>query len=127
MKKWLAVIAVGVLLAPIQPAQAFAGDPVNGKKIFMTKGPTGKACMTCHPKGLTTNDTFRGKDIPDLTAEVFSERKIRSKTEKFLKYQKMTLNEKELSDLLAFVSELPTTGFGSVPAEWKGYVQSKVR
>ncbi|MNL51750.1 hypothetical protein D3C87_1748730 [compost metagenome] len=127
INKWVAIIGLGGLLAMSQAAHALEGDPVNGKRLFMTKGVTGKACMTCHPKGLTTGESFRGKDVPDLTEEILSEQKVQKKTVKFLKYQKMTLSSKDLADLVKFTRELPTTGFGTVPTEWKSYVQSKVR
>jgi cytochrome c553 len=127
LNMWMAVIGLGGVLFSSQTAHALEGDPVNGKRLFMTKGPTGKACMTCHPKGLTTGEDFRGKDIPDLTEEVLSDGKVQKKTVKFLKYQKMSLSSKELADLVKFTSQLPTTGFGSVPPEWKSYVESKAR
>lgn len=112
---------VGMLVLMGFPAMAFEGNAARGKVIFMTKGQGDKACMTCHPRGLTTGKTFKGKDIPELT-EPISERKLVRKTRRFLKLQGMQLSEAEVTDLLTFVQRLPTQGFGPVPPDWKGYV-----
>lgn len=123
--KWILVALAGMSLMAALPAQAFEGNPEKGKQIFMTKGKGDKACMTCHPKGLTTGDTYKGKDIPELTEEL-SERKITRKTLRFLRMQGMTLSDAELTDLLTFVQQIPTRGFGPVPKEWQGYVKKKL-
>jgi cytochrome c553 len=123
--RWPMALAAGLVLAATMSAYAVTSNAANGKKIFMTKGQGDKACMTCHPKGLTTGDTYRGKDIPDLTERELRERKLRSKTEKFLKVQGMTLSDADMEDLLTFVRALPSQGFGSVPPEWRRYVQEK--
>lgn len=107
------------------PAEAFNGDPAKGKVIFMTKGRGDKACMTCHPKGLTTGETYKGDDIPELT-DPLSEGKLRRKTLRFLKVQGMTLTPTELNDLLTFVQQIPSKGFGPVPPEWQAYVKKTV-
>jgi hypothetical protein len=93
----------------------------------MQKGKDGKACMSCHPRGETTGEVFRGKDIPDLTARELGESKLRSKTQKFLEVQGQQLSPAELEDLLTFVQGLPTKGFGPVPTAWQAYVRSKIR
>lgn len=124
-KRMLMAVAVLSLVAGL-PAQAFEGDPEKGKQIFMTKGRDDKACMTCHPKGLTTGKTYKGKDIPELTDEL-SERKIKRKTQRFLRMQGLQLTDAELADLLTFVQQLPTRGFGPVPPEWQGYVKKTLR
>ncbi len=124
----LHLVPLAALVASLaSPAFAFSGNVENGKKIFMTKGANGKACMTCHPAGLTTNETFKGKDIPDLVNERFNEAKIQKKTLKFLKYQEMSLSTPELNDLLAFVQQLPDRGFGAVPSTWQAHVKKYVR
>lgn len=123
MRQWMGVLgAMAAMTVWMPPAQAFNGDPVRGKVLFMTKGQGGKACMTCHPKGLTTGETYKGKDIPELTDEL-SEAKLRKKTLRFLKVQGMTLTDSELNDLLTFVQRIPSQGFGPVPREWQGYVK----
>ncbi len=124
----LHLVPVLALVASLaSPAFAFSGNVENGKKIFMRKGPSGKACMTCHPAGLTTKETFKGKDIPDLVNERFNTAKIQKKTLKFLKYQEMSLSTSELNDLLAFVEQLPDRKFGSVPLAWQAHVKKYVR
>lgn len=111
--------------ALVMPAYAFNGDPAKGKALFMTKGSSGKACMTCHPKGLSTGETYKGKDIPELTDEL-SEAKLRRKSLRFLKVQGTTLSEAQLNDLLTFVQQIPSKGFGPVPREWQAYVKKTV-
>jgi len=106
----------------MSPAQAFSGDPAKGKILFMTRGTGDKACMTCHPKGLSTGETYKGKDIPELTDEL-SEAKLRRKTLRFLKVQGMALSEAQLNDLLTFVQQIPSQGFGPVPREWQAHVK----
>ena len=124
----LHLVPVVALVASLaSPAFAFSGNVENGKKLFMSKGTNGKACMTCHPAGLTTNEPFQGKDIPDLVNERFSAVKIEKKTLKFLKYQGMTLSGSDLNDLLAFVQQLPDRGFGPVPAAWQRHVATYTR
>lgn len=126
--KGLHLVPLVALVASLaSPAFAFSGNVENGKKIFMTKGANGKACMTCHPAGLTTNEQFKGKDIPDLVNERFNEAKIQKKTLKFLKVQEMNLTPTELNDLLAFTQQLPDRGFGSVPPSWQAHVNKYVR
>lgn len=119
-KRYLMMV-VGTSLALALPAQAFSGDPDRGKQLFMTRGAEGRACMTCHPEGLTTGERFKGKRIPDLQ-DPLSEAKIRRKTLRFLRLQQMELSERELEDLLTFVQQLPTKGFGPVPREWQAHV-----
>ncbi|MNS33618.1 hypothetical protein D3C72_657340 [compost metagenome] len=119
-------IALALILAFGPTALAFNGNPENGKRLFMQKGPSGKACMTCHPKGLTTGETYKGKDIPDLTEGPIAEAKLRKKTLKFLEVQGLQLSPAELEDLLTFEAGLPSKGFGPVPAAWQGYVRSKL-
>lgn len=115
-------ILIGLALVTALPAQAFDGNAERGKQIFMTKGSNDKACMTCHPKGLTTGKSYKGDDIPELT-ESLSERKIMRKTKRFLKVQGTQLTDAELNDLLTFVQQIPSKGFGPVPSEWQGYVK----
>lgn len=119
---WMLSLMVGAGLAFALPAEAFNGDAASGKRLFMTKGSNDKACMTCHPKGLTTGETYKGKDIPELTDEL-SEAKLRKKTLRFLKVQGMSLSDQELTDLLTFVQRIPAEGFGPVPKEWQPYVK----
>lgn len=121
-----AALTLALVLAFAPAALAFNGNPENGKRIFLKKGIDGKACMTCHPRGLTTGETYRGKDISDLTEGPLSEAKLRKKTLKFLEVQGMRLSPSELEDLLTFVERLPSTGFGPVPPAWQGYVRSKL-
>lgn len=125
-KRWVMALPVLLMLAVAGPAVAAGGNVENGKRLFMVKGTGGKACMTCHPRGLTTGETYKGKDIPDLTERALSESKLRRRTEKFLKVQGMALSEAELEDLLAFVRQLPDQGFGPVPPAWQGFVKSKL-
>src|SRR5690348_13906458 len=112
---WARGLTVGLVLSFALSAFAFSGNLQNGKRIFMTKGPSGKACMTCHPQGLTTGETYKGKDIPDLTERTLPDDKVRKKTQRFLDVQGMTLTPSDLEDLLTFTSALPTQGFGAVP------------
>lgn len=114
--------AVGLALLMGLPAQAFDGNAEKGKQIFMTMGKNDKACMTCHPKGLTTGKTYKGDDIPELTDEI-SERKMTRKTKRFLRVQGTQLTDAELNDLLTFVQRLPSKGFGPVPREWQAHVK----
>lgn len=123
--RWARGLTVGVVLSFALSAYAFSGNAQNGKRLFMTKGPDGKACMTCHPQGLTTGETFKGKDIPDLTERPLSDSKVRKRTLRFLQVQGMTLTDSDLEDLLTFTSALPSQGFGPVPPEWRRYVQQK--
>jgi hypothetical protein len=117
------VLHAGMALAVVQSASAFSGNPANGKQIFMQKGSTGKACMTCHPMGGTTGETYKGKDISDLTDRALKAGKLQSKTEKFLKVQGLTLSPAALNDLLTFVEGLPSQGFGPVPPAWQAHVK----
>jgi mono/diheme cytochrome c family protein len=116
-----------LILLVAAPVQAFNGDPGNGKKLFMARGARQKACMTCHPAGKTTGESFRGDDIPDLTRKHSSERKIRRMTLKFLKHMELTLTDAEVDDLLTFVQQLPDRDFGPVPPEWQAHVKKYVR
>lgn len=124
--RWLIVVSA---LAMVQtPALAFDGDLANGKRVFMLKGQAegNKACMTCHPRGETTGKMPNGKKIPSLTEEELSQKKLKSKSDKFLKRMKLELNDKDTNDLYAFVESLPSKGFGPVPAEWEEYVKNKL-
>jgi cytochrome c553 len=113
-----------------QPAiAAFDGDAGNGRKLFLAKGKNDKACMTCHPLGLTTGEVFRGKDIPDLVEAVkkLSEKKIRNRTNKHVfNVVDLEMTDSDLEDLCTFVAELPENGFGAVPVEWQAHVRKYV-
>lgn len=123
---WRTLTAATLVLSAAPAALAFDGDVQNGKRIFMVKGRDGKACMSCHPRGLTTGETYRGKDISDLTERTLRASKLKSKTVKFLKVQGLQLSPSELEDLLTFVERLPSAGFGPVPPAWQGFVRSKL-
>lgn len=124
--RWLIAVSLLTVL-PAQGAFAATGDAANGKRIFMQKGNADKACMTCHPRGETIGYMPSGKEIPSLTAEELSSRKLRSKTNRFVKRMKLELTDKEYEDLYAFVEQLPSQGFGTVPAEWQAYVNTKLK
>lgn len=128
---WLkAALALSLVATFIPEAQAaLTGDPKKGKAIFLMKGQTGKACMTCHPKGFTTGEVIRGKKIPNLTesAGKISEKKLIAKALKHLEEDaELQLTDAQFMDLVTFVSTLPTQGFGDVPPEWQGYVKEKL-
>lgn len=128
---WLtAALALTMLAAFTPDAQAaLTGDRNKGKAIFLTKGKSGKACMTCHPKGFTTGEVIRGKKIPNLTesAGKISEKKLIAKALKHLEEDaELQLTDAQFMDLVTFVSSLPTQGFGDVPAEWQGYIKEKL-
>lgn len=131
LAKWLtAAFALTLLPAFAPEAQAaLGGDPAKGKIIFLKKGEGGKACMTCHPKGLTTGEVIRGKKVPNLTesAGKISEKKLIAKALKHLEEDaELQLSDAQFMDLVTFVSTLPTQGFGDVPPEWQAYVKEKV-
>jgi cytochrome c553 len=119
---WSLIVSSALALSVVLSASAFSGNLANGKRIFMQKGTNGKACMTCHPKGGTTGDTYKGKDIPDLADRPIKTTKLQSKSEKFLKVQGIALSAAEMNDLLAFVEVLPSQGFGPVPPAWQKFV-----
>ena len=111
------------------PALSFSGNSDSGKRLFLSKGKNDKACMTCHPKGLTAGDVIRGKNVPNLTEVVakLSQKKIRSKVIKHLLQEiDMDVTDDELEDLCTFVSDLPSKGFGPVPSEWEAHVKKYV-
>lgn len=130
--KWLSLMLATVTLTvalPLDADAALSGDRNKGKLLFMTKGGGGKACMTCHPKGITTGEVIRGKKVPNLTesAGKISEKKLIAKALKHLEEDaELTLTDDQFVDLVTFVSTLPTQGFGDVPSEWQGYVKEKL-
>lgn len=121
--RWL-IVAAALAMVPM-PAFALDGDLENGKRVFMLKGQGNKACMSCHPGGETTGKMPNGKKIPNLLEEHLSDKKVKSKTNRFLKRMKLELNDKDRNDLYAFVQALPEKGFGPIPAEWEEYVKTK--
>ncbi len=130
--KWLtAALALAMLPSLAPDAQAaLGGDKNKGKAIYMMKGQSGKACMTCHPIGLTTGEVIRGKKVPNLieSASKISEKKLIAKALKHLEEDaELQLSDNQFMDLVTFVSSLPSDGFGDVPAEWQGYVKEKAR
>lgn len=129
------------LIAPALAALVFAalpqtasaelnGNAIRGKKIFMTKGENDKACFSCHPKGLTTKEIVRGKQVPNLTerAGQISEKRLVAKALKHMEEDAgLDLSDEEFLDLITFVSQLPTKGFGDVPPEWQEYANTKLK
>lgn len=133
MFKYVRRLAIATImtfaLIPASAALAFDGNRDSGKLIFLKMGKNKKACMTCHPKGLTTGDVIRGKDVPDLTKSVsrLSEKKLKSKALKhLLQEEDLDVTDEELNDLVTFVGLLPTMGFGPVPPEWESHVRKYV-
>lgn len=131
--KWLPLTLATLTLTaalPLGAEAALTGDRNKGKLLFMTKGNSGKACMTCHPKGITTGEVIRGKKVPNLTesAAKISEKKLIAKALKHLEEDaELTLSDAQFMDLITFVHSLPTQGFGDVPSEWEGYVKEKLK
>ncbi|GEM_PF-2095771 len=131
-RHWLAAALIAIVMAPAFASNAFAGldgDRHKGKVLFLTKGENGKACMTCHPKGLTTGEVIRGKKIPSLVESTgrISEKKLIAKALKHLDEDaRFELSDAQFIDLVTFVSSLSTQGFGSTPPEWAGYVKEKL-
>ncbi|MBO9542180.1 hypothetical protein J7643_16450 [bacterium] len=127
------VPSLAALLLAAIPQSASAelnGDPVKGKRIFMTKGDNDKACMSCHPKGFTTKEVVRGKQVPNLTerAGQISEKRLIAKALKHMEEDAgLDLTDAQFLDLITFVSQLPTKGFGDVPPEWQDYVNTKLK
>ncbi|HEY9857683.1 MAG TPA: hypothetical protein V6D05_18195 [Stenomitos sp.] len=126
-----AFIAVSLVLLLALPVSAkLDGDPIRGKKLFLTKGSNAQACMSCHPKGLTTGLVVRGKVVPNLTERVasISENKLLAKVLKHLDDDVgLDLSDDDVLDLVSFISTLPNKGFGDVPPEWSDYVRTKVK
>lgn len=134
MFKYAQRLAIATVLAfalvPATAALAFDGDRDKGKLIFLKMGRNKKACMTCHPMGLTTGEVIRGKDVPDLTksSRRLSEKKLKSKALKhLLQEEDLDVTDEELNDLVTFVGMLPTMGFGPCPPEWEAHVRKYVK
>lgn len=126
-----AFIAVSLVLLLALPVSAkMDGDPIRGKKLFLTKGSNAQACMSCHPKGLTTGQVIRGKVVPNLTERVasISENKLLAKTLKHLEDDVgLDLSDDDVIDLVSFISTLPYKGFGDVPPDWNEYVRTHLK
>ncbi|MNY82819.1 hypothetical protein D3C86_2251610 [compost metagenome] len=39
----------------------------------------------------------------------------------------LDLSDEEFMDLITFISQLPTKGFGEVPPEWRDYVDARLK
>ncbi|HEY9899833.1 MAG TPA: hypothetical protein V6D00_11675 [Pantanalinema sp.] len=125
-----AMAAALLTAAPRTASAELNGDPVKGKRLFMTAGDSGRACMSCHPRGLTTKEIVRGKQVPNLTerAGQISEKRLIVKALKHMEENAaLDLSDEQFLDLITFVSQLPTKGFGDVPPEWQEYVNARLK